>query len=234
MNSEVWITGHYLGKRPYGYSSFRYELSSFLKYGTEKNVIAVKVNNAPQPNSRWYSGSGIYRNVWLITTEKLFVDHWGTFITTPVVSNKSAMVHIETNINNSEGFLSSLSITTIIYDASGKEIARKENAGISLKDTQAVIKQDIEIANPVLWSVDKPVLYKAITQVSNNGKIVDEYTTTFGIRYFNFDVDNGFSLNGKHIKINGVCDHHDLGLSWNCNQLSCVAKAIGNFKRHGH
>ena len=211
MNSEVWINGYYLGKRPYGYSSFRYELGSFLKYGTEKNVIAVKVNNAPQPNSRWFSGSGIYRNVWLVTTGKLFVDHWGTFVTTPIVSEKTATAHFETHINNAEGFLSSLSITTIIYDANGKEIARKENAGMSLKDTQAVVKQDIEIANPVLWSVDKPVLYKAVTQLSNNGKIVDEYTTTFGIRYFNFDVDNGFSLNGKHIKINGVCDHHDLG-----------------------
>jgi beta-galactosidase len=211
MNSEVWINGRYLGTRPYGYSSFRYELTQYLKFGGEKNVIAVKVNNAPQPNSRWYSGSGIYRNVWLITTEKMFVDHWGTFITTPAISGKSATVHIETRVKNFEGFQPSLAVTTIIYDANAKEVGRNERPGMTLKDTQFVNKENINIASPVLWSLDKPVLYKAVTQVFSNGKIQDEYETFFGIRYFEFDVDKGFSLNGKHIKINGVCDHHDLG-----------------------
>src|ERR1022692_3668675 len=195
MNSEVWINDHYLGKRPYGYSSFRYDLTPFLKFANEKNVIAVKVNNAPQPNSRWYSGSGIYRNVWLVTTDKIFVDHWGTFITTSSISERSATAHIETRIKNLAGFQPSVSVTTIVYDASGKEIARKVNAGISLKDAAAVVRQDINISNPVLWSVENPFLYKAVAQISSNGKIYDEYATTFGIRYFEFDVDKGFSLN---------------------------------------
>ena len=211
MNSEVWINEHYIGKRPYGYSSFRYELSPYLKFGNEKNVLVVKVNNAPQPNSRWYSGSGIYRNVWLVTTEKIFVDHWGTFITTPVISKNSAVVHVETRVNNLAGMQASLSLTTIVYDASGKEIARKENSLSQIKDTQVQFGQDVDIVNPVLWSVDNPALYKAVTQVSANGKLQDEYVTNFGIRYFEFDVDKGFSLNGKHLKINGVCNHHDLG-----------------------
>ncbi|MBS1933094.1 MAG: beta galactosidase jelly roll domain-containing protein, partial [Bacteroidetes bacterium] len=211
MNSEVWINGKYLGKRPYGYSSFRYELTPYLKYGAEKNIIAVKVNNAPQPNSRWYSGSGIYRNVWLITTEKTFVDHWGTYITVNHIDEKSATAHLEIKIKNFSGFQTSLSVLTIIYDASGKEVARKLNTEPSLRDTFALSQQDITIPNPVLWSIEKPVLYKAVTRISSNGKNYDEYETTFGIRYFNFDADNGFSLNGKHVKINGVCDHHDLG-----------------------
>lgn len=211
MNSEVWLNNHYLGRRPYGYSSFRYDLTPFLKFGNEKNVITVKVNNAPQPNSRWYSGSGIYRNVWLVTTNKIFVDHWGTFITVSPISEKSATAHMETRIKNFAGFQSSLSATTIIYDGSGKEVARNVYANMSVKDTAAVVEQDISILNPDLWSVEKPVLYKAVTQLSSNGKTVDEYATTFGIRYFEFDVDKGFSLNGKHLKINGVCDHHDLG-----------------------
>jgi len=211
MNSEVWLNNHYLGKRPYGYSSFRYELTPYLKFGNEKNVIAVKVNNAPQPNSRWYSGSGIYRNVWLVTTDKIFVDHWGTSVTTSSITEKSATVHIETRIKNLAGFQTSLSVNTVIYDASGHEVARKENFSTAVKDTALFIKENIYIPNPVLWSVDNPVLYKAVTQISSNGKKYDEYATTFGIRYFEFDVDKGFSLNGKHIKINGVCNHHDLG-----------------------
>jgi len=211
MNSEVWINGQYLSKRPYGYSSFRYELTPYLKFGAEKNLIAVKVNNAPQPNSRWYSGSGIYRNVWLITTDKIFVDHWGTVITTPIITEKVSTAHIETSIKNLAGFQPSLSVTTIIYDASGKEVAKNENRGMSMKDSSGIIKQDIDIANPLWWSVDKPFLYKAVTQISSNGKLFDEYSTTFGIRFFEFDADKGFSLNGKRMKINGVCDHHDLG-----------------------
>jgi len=211
MNSEVWINDHYLGRRPYGYSSFRYDLSPYLKYGTDKNVIAVKVNNSPQPNSRWYSGSGIYRNVWLITANKLFVDHWGTCITTPSVSEKVATVHIETDIENLEGFQPSLSVITTIYDASGKEVGRKENSYLSLKDSTALIKQDFNIPKPALWSIESPSLYKAVTRLIKKGKLYDEYATTFGIRFFEFDADKGFSLNGRHIKINGVCNHHDLG-----------------------
>ncbi|MBS1668130.1 MAG: DUF4982 domain-containing protein [Bacteroidetes bacterium] len=211
MNSEVWLNGHYLGRRPYGYSSFRYELTPFLKYGSNKNLIAVKVNNAPQPNSRWYSGSGIYRNVRLVTVGNLFIDHWGTCITTPVISQKSATAHIETKIKSKIGFQLPISVSTTIYGPAGNEIAHQKGSITSHTDTSATINQDLKIANPILWSIDHPNLYKSVTRLSSNGKEVDEYTTNFGIRYFEFDVDKGFSLNGHHLKINGVCDHHDLG-----------------------
>ena len=211
MNSEVWINGHYLGLRPYGFSSFRYNLSPFLKYGAENNVIAVKVDNSKQPNSRWYSGSGIYRNVWLVTTSKIFVDHWGTFITTPGINEKSATVHINTNIRMVGIQQKNISITNTIYTAEGKVVVKKITPGIILKDSVTSVEQELLVSAPKLWSDTRPYLYKVVTQVTSDGKVIDDYTTTMGIRNFVFDADKGFLLNGKQVKINGVCDHHDLG-----------------------
>jgi len=210
LNSEVWINGHYLGLRPYGYSSFRYDLTPYLKFGKEKNVIAVKVDNSQQPNSRWYSGSGIYRNVWLVTTSNTFVDHWGTYITTPKADDQSATVHLTTTVHTVNASAKNATLTTILYGAGGKEIQRK-TATIGLNEGNTVTDQDMIVAKPSLWSIEHPFLYKAVTQVSSNGKPMDSYTTSFGIRYFVFDTDKGFLLNGKPVKINGVCDHHDLG-----------------------
>ena len=219
MNSEVWINGHSLGKRPNGYISFQYDLTPYLKYGNEKNIIAVKVDNLRQPNSRWYSGSGIYRNVWLTTVDKVHVDNWGTFITTPRVSDKLATVNIATNIQNLNSTNKPVIVTTILFDAANRQVAKASaNAiiasAVALVNSSAAtpVKQSLTISNPALWSIEKPVLYKAVTQVIVDGKIADTYETPFGIRYFNFDVNKGFSLNGKPVKILGVCDHHDLSL----------------------
>ncbi len=210
MNSEVFINGHSLGIRPNGYISFRYNLTPYLKYGIEKNIIAVKVDNSKQPNSRWYSGSGIYRNVWLVTINDIFVDHWGTYITTPEISKESATVHIETSFINLSGKSQKISLQDIFYDAEGKEVAEKNVPDFSSGNISAIDK-DVVIPKPHLWSIEDPYLYKTVTQIISDGKVIDEYTTTFGIRYFNFDADKGFSLNGKPVKIIGVCDHHDLG-----------------------
>lgn len=209
-NSEVWINGHYLGKRPNGYISFEYELTPYLKFGNEKNVIAVKVDNSMQPNSRWYSGSGIYRNVWLVSKEKISVDHWGTFITTPQVTNSSATVVIKTNLINQSTKNKNVKLVTSFLNSDGREVA-KVASDIQLSIDKKETEQKAEIKNPVLWSDEHPYLYKAITKIISSEKVVDVYETTFGIRYFKFDVDKGFLLNGKHVKIKGVCDHHDLG-----------------------
>jgi beta-galactosidase len=208
--SDVWINGHHLGFRPSGYISFRYDITPYLNPGNSKNVIAVKVDNSRQPNSRWYSGSGIYRNVWLVTTDKIAVDHWGTFVTTPTATIRQALVSIKTRVRN-YGAAATVNLQTNILDASGKVVATQSSSNLSLKDSATENEQQLKIASPTLWSIDKPYVYKAVTRVIQNGKTLDEYQTTFGIRYFNFDVDKGFSLNGKHIKINGVCNHHDLG-----------------------
>ncbi len=202
--------------RPNGYISFQYELTPYLKYDNEENSIAVKVDNSKQPNSRWYSGSGIYRNVWLTTVNKLHVGQWGTFISTSNVSEKTSTVNINTEIKNQYSSNKAVILKTIIYDASGKQVATSSanttvNESTSENKNSNQINQSFKINNPKLWSIDLPYLYKAVSQIILYGKIVDTYETKFGIRYFNFDPDKGFFLNGKHVKILGVCDHHDLG-----------------------
>jgi beta-galactosidase len=210
-NSEVWINGHYLGKRPYGYSSFQYELTPYLNYGSHRNVIAVKVDNSQQPNSRWYSGSGVYRNVWLTTIDGAHVSQWGTYITTPEVNEQAAGIVIKTNVHNDSQSDAPVTLSTIILDASGREVTRAVAKGITRKGTSAETDQQVIIKRPILWSLEQPYLYKAVSQLEQGGKIVDQYETPFGIRQFVFDIDKGFILNGKLVKIRGVCDHHDLG-----------------------
>lgn len=211
QKSDVWVNGHHLGFRPNGYISFRYELTPYLNFGGG-NIIAVKVDNSVQPNSRWYSGSGIYRHVWLVTTNKIAIDHWGTYVTTSEISDASAKVNVQVQLHNNE-VSPSLFISTKLYDATGKIVAISEQATLSARVKNAVLTTDntLTVKNPVLWSVEKPYLYKAVTQVLEGKDVIDEYTTTVGIRYFNFDADKGFSLNGKPMKILGVCNHHDLG-----------------------
>ncbi|WP_069658796.1 beta-galactosidase GalB [Arcticibacter eurypsychrophilus] len=211
QHSEVWINGTSLGKRPNGYISFRYDLTPYLKYGNERNIITVKVDNSAQPNSRWYSGSGIYRNVWLDITEKVHVAHWGTFITTPKVTQESATVLIQTELSNTSGLSKQVAVKTTLYSADGKQQNITETKGVHLPDSSTSISQQFEVKKPALWSVDQPNLYKAVVQVFEDKKLVDTYSTTFGIRYFDFDRHKGFSLNGKPLKILGVCNHHDLG-----------------------
>ncbi|GAB4024466.1 beta-galactosidase GalB [Spirosoma gilvum] len=215
-NSEVWINGHSLGMRPYGYSSFRYELTKFLKVGTEKNVIAVRVDNSAQPNSRWYTGSGIYRNVRLVMTSPIAVDHWGTYATTPTVTDQQASVSLQITVRNAAGRRTDVKPQTVrivstILDASGREVAAQTTNAARLTDSLTTFSQSFEVKNPVLWTIEKPYLYKIVTRVYNQNQLEDSYETPLGIRSFRFDAATGFSLNGKPTKILGVCLHHDLG-----------------------
>jgi len=225
--STVWLNGHLLGYRPNGYISFGYDLSPYLNYGT-KNMIVVKVNNNEQPNSRWYSGSGIYRNVWLQKTGKVSVADWGTFITTKTLNESSAAVKIKTTIKGG-GKLMGYTIKVNLYNAQGQSVSTDESLILHRdKNTtaanEATVKKSIQeidkvevftnsllIKNPRLWNIDDPYLYKAVVKIMNGDRVLDECTTSFGIRDFEFDVNKGFILNGKRIKINGVCNHHDLG-----------------------
>lgn len=208
-NSEVWVNGHFLGKRPYGYISFQYELTKYLKAG--RNVIAVRVDNSAQPDSRWYSGSGIYRNVWLSATGKVAVNHWGTFISTPSVSGTKAEIIIKTQIRNTNGLKSEVKLQSQLYNAAGSLVAEVTSTGVILKDTITEVQQLARINNPQLWSPDRPHLYKVLTRIYAGKQELDSYETPLGIRYFNFDAAKGFTLNGKYMKILGVCLHHDLG-----------------------
>lgn len=207
-NSEVWINGNYLGKRPNGYIAFSYELTEYLKYG-DKNVIAVKVDNSKQPNSRWYSGSGIYRDVQLLTVAPIHVKQWGTFVTTPIVSEKEAKVKIETSIISTSQSAKAV-VKNSIYDSDNTLVASADQ-DVELKQPENKIRQELSVAKPNLWSDKNPNLYKVKTEIYHKGRLVDTYETPLGIRTFEFDTYKGFFLNGKPLKIKGVCMHHDFG-----------------------
>ncbi|WP_316931740.1 beta-galactosidase GalB [Mangrovimonas xylaniphaga] len=210
MDSDVWINGHHVGNRPNGYIGFEYDLTPYIKYNGQENEILVKVDNSKQPNSRWYSGSGIYRNVWLKTIDKLHVDTWGTFITTPNVSTEQAETVLEINLKNEDAEAKEATVITSIYKGNVQVGTATASASINANDSKTII-QNITVENPQLWSVEHPEIYTAKTEVQVAGQTVDEYTTPFGIRTFEFDWNKGFLLNGEQVKIKGVCNHHDLG-----------------------
>ncbi|KOS06753.1 glycoside hydrolase [Flavobacterium akiainvivens] len=209
-NSSVWVNGHFLGMRPNGYISFRYNLTPYLNYGDKKNEIIVKVDNSKQPNSRWYSGSGIYRNVWLETTDKLHIAANGTFVTTPQVSAEKATINLQIIIKNEYAEEKTAKVITTIYK-DDSEVTSVETEVKIPANSDKTITQDAAVNNPVLWNVETPELYRAVTAVKLDGDMADSYETPFGIREFKFDLDKGFILNGKQVKIKGVCLHHDLG-----------------------
>ncbi len=204
MNSDVYINGHHLGNHPYGYTPFYYDLSPYLKQNSE-NVIAVRVGNEGK-NSRWYSGSGIYRHVWLITTQPVHVDQWGVFITTPVVTANEATVNVKTTVVKQKN-PGSLKLSTTICDAKDKIVATTESPMGSGKE----ITQNIRVKNPSLWSPESPDLYRAVTEIKQGNQVVDRVVTNFGIRSIHFSAEKGFLLNGKSIEMRGGCVHHDNG-----------------------
>ena len=208
--SQVWINGQLLGERPFGYISFRYELTPYIKTG-EENVIAVRVDNSEQPNSRWYSGSGIYRNVWLVVVDPVHIDHWGTTVTTEDVSAQSAKIKIAVRVKNTSEEAVNIDLLSTLLNASGKALSQVNNSIFIASDDIVESAQEINLNSPQLWSIDHPYLYTIHTQVKRDGEVIDDYETPVGIRSFSFDVDNGFFLNGESVKLKGVCNHHDLG-----------------------
>ena len=196
MNSTVYINGHKLGTRPYGYSTFEYDLTPYI-YKKGDNVIAVKVDNSDQPNSRWYSGCGIYRHVWLTKTlKKAYIPQWGQYVATTPKGDVRVKVDF-----HAEGSRMKLSIRNTIYDAAGKVVAR----------SQGTQSQQLKVRKPHLWSIGKGYLYTVKSELVVNGKVVDTATTQTAFRDVRFDARKGFFLNGENMKINGVCEHHDFG-----------------------
>lgn len=209
MNTTVYINGHELGTRPYGYASFSYDITPWLKEGD--NVIAVKVDNSDQPNSRWYSGCGIYRHVWLRKLDAIHVAQWGTYVTTSDITPDSATVNIATTVDNTSATDAEVTLTTRVIDPQGKVAATVTASDNIAAGKSATVNQSARVADPQLWSLDNPALYSVVTDVAVGGKTVDTYQTTTGIRTIEFTADKGFFLNGEQVKINGVCMHHDLG-----------------------
>lgn len=209
MNTDVWVNGMHLGNHPYGYTQFRYDLTDVLQYGG-KNTIAVQVKNEGK-NSRWYSGSGLYRHVWLEITNPLRVVADGTYIVSSQVSEQSATVAIETSVRNDYSADKSVSLETVILNADRQEVGRMETPLPVASGNTVVFKQELKVDSPKLWSVETPTLYLAQTRVLVDGRMEDRYETTFGIRSFTLNSCEGFVLNGKPMKLKGGCVHHDNG-----------------------
>ena len=210
MNSDVWINGQHLGKYPYGYSEFSYDITPYLK--AKGNVIAVRVDNSLQPNSRWYTGSGIYRHVRLLETQPLHIEKWGVFAYTPEVSEKQATVQIDVSMLNEATILyNNAIIKNILFDGKGIQVGSSESPLNIAANGKTKITQQIIIDNPALWSIESPNLYTLKTYVMSGKQTLDNLTTTIGIRSIEYDIDKGFLLNGKQVKMKGVNLHHDAG-----------------------
>ena len=210
MNSEVWINGQYLGKRPYGYLGFEYELTQHLNFGGE-NVIAVRVDDSLQPSARWYGGAGIYRHVWLKHTDPLHVDHWGTYVTTPEITEDAAQVDLETTIRNAYESAQTVRVKQTILDAGGEAVATVDSSHeMAAGETQAVT-QSLALAAPKLWSPAEPNLYTVRTELHLGDRVADVYESPLGVRTLRFDREAGFFLNGEQMIMKGMCNHQDLG-----------------------
>jgi beta-galactosidase len=209
-NSTVWLNGHELGGRPYGYIGFGFDLTPYLRYGAEDNVLAVRLQ--PEPDaSRWYPGAGIYRNVWLEVTAPVHVARWGTYVTTPEVSDASATVALKTELRNQGTAESRLTLRTSILNPAGRQVARQTSEAAVGAGATETVATTLTVPRPERWDVDHPDLYTLVSEVLDGSRVVDRYTTPFGIRTIAFDRDKGFLLNGRRVPIQGVCDHHDLG-----------------------
>ena len=211
MESDVWINGKHVGFHPYGYTPFGYDITPFLNPDGPKNVIAVKVNN-PGKNSRWYSGSGIYRHVELIITNQVHLAQWGNFVTTPEVSKEKASVKMESTIENNTDKEQKISVVTTLVNPNGETVATDEKRETVKPDQHLVVAQLLSVAAPSLWSPGSPSLYKAVVVVKVGAVISDQTVTSFGIRSLKFDPLNGFLLNGEKVLLKGGCMHHDNGI----------------------
>jgi len=234
MNSDVWINGFHLGKRPYGYISFQYELTKHLNFGKDKvNVIAVRADNSLQPASRWYTGSGIYRHVKLISTGNTHIDKWGVFVTTPKITTDKAIVHTQIQVLNQSATNNNIVIETSIIAPNGTTVSNNQLKLSITAAQQKIVDQDLIVAQPQLWSLEKTNQYTAIVTVKAGNKIIDTYKTIFGIRTIQFDAEKGFLLNGNAIKIKGVCLHHDGGAFGSAVPLGVWEKRILALKELG-
>jgi hypothetical protein len=208
--SEVYINGQLVGKRPNGYISFLYDITPYLKPSGE-NVVAVKVDHSHSADSRWYTGSGIYRDVYLITSGKVHFNQWGVSYTTPQVSTQKATVEVKMEMKNETDQIQKLKLVNVLFNAEGKEIAAAEQA-ISMEPNSSLVESTpLKVKNPIHWNLNNPYLYSLQTRIEKDGKTIDETTTQVGFRTIHFDANKGFSLNGEAMKIKGVCIHHDAG-----------------------
>jgi beta-galactosidase len=231
-NSRVWINGQELGGRPYGYIGFAFDLTPHLRYD-EANVLAVRLSPEDE-SSRWYPGAGLYRHVWLDITDPVHVARWGTYVTTPEVSDHSATISIEATVRNAGADETAYVVEFSLVDAEGRELSR-----VSSSPQTATAGKDVRVgwqttlSQPQRWDVDRPYLYNAITVVRRNREVLDRYVTRFGVRSFLVDRETGFSLNGRRLKLQGVCLHHDLGALGAAMNVRAIERQLQVMKAMG-
>ncbi len=210
MNATVYLNGREMGSHPYGYTTFYYDVTPHLNFGAS-NTLAVRVDQSRHRNTRWYSGSGIYRHVWLHAFEPAHIAHWGVWLTTPEASAARASVVARTRVVNQSANSAELTVRTLLYSPGGQPAGRSDSSAAVGAGESAEVEQKIAVSKPALWSPESPHMYRAVTQVLAGGKVIDEVTTPFGIRSIEWPADKGFLLNGKPIKMLGGCAHHDNG-----------------------
>ena len=209
-NSDVWINGHHLGHRPNGYVSFRYDVTDHVRPGAV-NLLAVKTDTSAQPASRWYTGAGIYRHARLVMAEPVHIAPWGVFVGTSEVSDKKALVSVATKVSNTTAKAGKLTLRSEVLDGNGRRIAMAETGIEAPAAGQVDVPQMLLVSKPALWSVESPALHTLVSSMVADGRVIDETRTSFGIRRAEFRSETGFWLNGKNLKLKGVCLHHDGG-----------------------
>ena len=208
-HSDVWINGHLLGHRPNGYVSFRYDMTEHLRRGGEaENVLAVRADTSAQVASRWYTGSGIYRHVRLLAVDPLHIDYGGLFVTTTSIEDERAVVRVRVAVQNQHGAPREFVVRTTVLDEEGRAVASAQAPAQAEAGTGCETEQDLVVDNPELWDIGSPHMYLARCEIVSGGVVVDGLTTPFGIREAEFRADTGFWLNGRNLKIKGVCLHH--------------------------
>jgi hypothetical protein len=210
-NGEIFINGSPLGMRPSGYASYMYELTPYIRFG-EKNILSVRVDHTKFNDSRWYTGSGIYRDVYLVYANPVHIAQWGVYITTPEVTPKQATIQIETTVENTTQAATSVTITQEVL-GEGDKVLASGSGKISLDASNThTLVQSMKLKQPMLWSTQTPNMYRLRTRIMVAGKVVDQTLQKFGIRTLKFDANKGFFLNGTSMKVKGVCIHHDAGV----------------------
>ncbi len=207
-NSQVFINGKKVGEWPYGYNTFHFDVTDFLNKDNTPNTLAVRLENRTE-QSRWYPGAGLYRNVHVIITDEVHIPVWGTYVTTPVVRPDFAKVNIRTKVEGNNTPNAKYRLSTLILNPAGVVVAKTETQLTKFDENE--FSQDLVVENPQLWSTSTPTLYKAVSKLYADSKLVDEYATTFGIRTIEVKPNDGFYLNGVKTVFQGVCNHHDLG-----------------------
>jgi hypothetical protein len=208
--SEVFVNGKSIGKRPNGYVSFAYDISPYVEFGKENN-IAVRVDHSQSADSRWYTGSGIYRDVWLVRANPLHIDQWGVYAY-PEIKHGKGILNTEVTLINSASSASAITVAQELLDVTGKVVAKKSHKIQVGASDKATVQQQLTVSNPMLWNLEQPKQYTLRTIVTQNGEQIDQSEVKTGFRTFTFDPNKGFALNGEWMKVKGVCLHHDAGV----------------------